>query len=707
MQPHRISLSRIAALTLAAALMLVAAACANIGTPEGGPRDYTPPRVVKTSPANGAVNFKGNKVEITFDEIVQIKDQQSKVVVSPAQKEMPVIRNTGRKVTVEFRDTLKPNTTYVVDFTNAIEDNNEGNVLDGYSFAFSTGETIDSLQVSGMALRASDLEPMQHILVGLHSNLSDTAFATTPLERISRTNDRGQFTLRNLKPGRYHIFALNDVDGDYRMARTEDMAFCDSVIVPGVNSVSTRDTVFTFDHRVDTVVTATHTQYVPNNVLLSVFNENYRQQYIKSHRRLGRNRLLLQMGAPQTRMPQVRLLSPQPSARHWCRLERNERGDSLVYWLADSSLIKSDSLSLEVHYMRTPTDGADTLVEATDTLAFAAVRSGYELKQQEQARKEREKRQKEISQLVEKRDKAAAEGKDVTEYELNLAALRHQDEAEVPSLKATLEKAELGVTDSIAFKFDTPVDTVYNRRLRLTHMLPDSTWEAVPLPPMVKANECSELRYVLPMRLQPGGQYKLQVDSAAIYSIYNLTCKGIDQDISVKKLEDYANLYMRIQGLAGRRAVAQLLDGGDKPVMTAAVDSAAAEAAFENVEPGTYYVRLFIDDNGNGVWDTGNYVRHQQPEEVYYYPKPLKLRRNWDVDQAWNIYAAPLDLQKPENIRKNRPENRTSLLDSKRKRANKADGDTEEDDTDGFSNPAFGRNAYSGNKYNDYRNGQR
>ena len=160
MLQHRISLSRLAAWTLATAMMLVAAACANIGTPEGGPRDYTPPRVVKTSPANGAVNFKGNKVEITFDEIVQIKDQQSKVVVSPAQKEMPVIRNNGRKVTVEFRDTLKPNTTYVVDFTNAIEDNNEGNVLDGYSFAFSTGESIDSLQVSGMALRASDLEPM-------------------------------------------------------------------------------------------------------------------------------------------------------------------------------------------------------------------------------------------------------------------------------------------------------------------------------------------------------------------------------------------------------------------------------------------------------------------------------------------------------------------------------------------------------------------
>ena len=210
---------------LTAVVGLVLAACASIGSPEGGPRDYTPPQVVKTSPEAGSINFKGQKVEITFDEIVNLKDQLKKVIISPAPKTQPLIRTMGKKVTVEFREPLLENTTYVIDFSNAIEDNNEGNQLDGYSFAFSTGDQIDTLAMSGIVLRAKDLEPMQHIIVGLHSNLDDTAFTRLPLERVSRTNDLGKFTLRNLKPGSYHVFAINDVDGDYRMARTEDIAF--------------------------------------------------------------------------------------------------------------------------------------------------------------------------------------------------------------------------------------------------------------------------------------------------------------------------------------------------------------------------------------------------------------------------------------------------------------------------------------------------
>ena len=148
--------------TVAVGLLL--AACASIGSPEGGPRDYTPPQVVKMSPMANSVNFKGNKVEITFDEIINLKDQQKKVIISPAPKTQPQIRTVGKKLTIEFRDELEENTTYVIDFSNAIEDNNESNQLDGYTFAFSTGDEIDTLAVSGIVLRACDLEPMQHVI---------------------------------------------------------------------------------------------------------------------------------------------------------------------------------------------------------------------------------------------------------------------------------------------------------------------------------------------------------------------------------------------------------------------------------------------------------------------------------------------------------------------------------------------------------------
>ena len=156
----------------------VLVSCANIGRPSGGPRDETPPVYVSSNPEPNQLNFSGSKITINFNEYIQLKDQTTKVVVSPAQKNMPIIRANGKSVSVELRDTLLPNTTYCIDFADAIQDNNESNPLNDFAFAFSTGDSIDSLQVSGIMLRASDLEPMQGIIVGIHENLNDSAFSS-------------------------------------------------------------------------------------------------------------------------------------------------------------------------------------------------------------------------------------------------------------------------------------------------------------------------------------------------------------------------------------------------------------------------------------------------------------------------------------------------------------------------------------------------
>ena len=188
---------------------------------------------LKSSPSPNAINVNKNKIELSFDEIVTLKDPSTKIVVSPAQTEMPKMSASGKKVTIELIDTLLDNTTYTIDFSNSIQDNNEGNPLENFAFAFSTGSTIDSLRVSGIVLNSQTLEPQQNVIVGLHSNLSDTAFTNIKLERIARTNSLGQFVVRNVKPGKYHIFAINDVDRDYKFANpTEDIAFYDSIVVP-------------------------------------------------------------------------------------------------------------------------------------------------------------------------------------------------------------------------------------------------------------------------------------------------------------------------------------------------------------------------------------------------------------------------------------------------------------------------------------------
>ena len=677
-------------LTVAVGLLLMA--CANIGSPEGGPRDYTPPQVIKMSPESGSVNFKGQKVEIIFDEIINLKDQQKKVVISPAPKTQPMIRTVGKKITVEFREPLEENTTYVIDFSNAIEDNNEGNQLDGYTFAFSTGDQIDTLAVSGIVLRAKDLEPMQHVIVGLHSNLDDTAFTCLPLERVSRTNDRGMFTIRNLKPGSYHLFALNDVDGDYRMARTEDIAFLDSIIVPSTSEYTSQDTVFTYDRRVDTVMTATHTLYLPNDLLLCMFNEGYRSHYVKQTSRPDANRLHVLFGAPNDTLPRMDIIRPAEHAADWCRVQRTVDNDSLFYWLTDSALIKTDTIIVAMTYLRTNPD--DSLEQVTDTIHFGYRKSNNQIKEEEKKAKEREERAKRLTHLLEKQEKAVAQGKELNEGELEeLKELQRGDPDETPKLKMDLAKSgTIDVGDSIILKFETPIADIDRRGVHL-EVKRDTLWMPYPgaVPALRLVDDCDPMRYWLPVTTLPDSTYRLTIDSAAVTSVYDLHNEKLSKELKVRGLEQYANVYFKVN--VKQNAFVELLGSGEKVMRTATVKGGEFEMI--NVPAGTYYLRLTIDTNGNGKWDTGNYSQHLQPEEVYYYPKKLRLRSNWDLDENWNIYQTALDLQKPDDIRRNRPEQSKNKLDKKQDKK----GTDEDEEEDEFSTGIT--NTYTGNKYND------
>ena len=175
--------------------------CAAIGNPDGGPYDETPPRITNSNPQNGATGVKNRKITIDFNEFIKLENPSEKVVVSPPQLEQPEIKVTGKKIQVELFDSLKPNTTYSIDFADGIVDNNEDNPLGNYCFRFSTGDVIDTLEVSGYVLNAQNLEPVKGITVGLHSDLSDSAFITKQFERVSRTDEQGHFTIRGIVRG--------------------------------------------------------------------------------------------------------------------------------------------------------------------------------------------------------------------------------------------------------------------------------------------------------------------------------------------------------------------------------------------------------------------------------------------------------------------------------------------------------------------------
>ena len=294
-----------AALALAAFAAL--SGCAAIGNPDGGPYDETPPRITNSHPDNGATGVKTKKVSIDFNEFIKLENANENVVISPPQIQQPEIKVTGKKIQVEFFDSLKANTTYSIDFADGIKDNNEGNPLGNFCFRFSTGDVIDSLEVSGYVLNAEDLEPIKGMTVGLHSDLEDSAFMTKPFERVSRTDAYGHFTIRGIAPGTYRIFAVMDMDQTFSYSqRNEKIAWMDSLIVPSAELRYRVDTLFTSEGKVDTTVTVPYIKYLPDDITLLAFTPKPVIQYMTAAERLTHEKFTLRFALPLDSMPQVK-----------------------------------------------------------------------------------------------------------------------------------------------------------------------------------------------------------------------------------------------------------------------------------------------------------------------------------------------------------------------------------------------------------------
>lgn len=640
---------------IAAAVMY---SCANIGNPSGGPIDKTPPIFMRSNPTPNAVNVKDRKIEIFFDEIVTLKDPSTKIIVSPAQTEMPRMSALGRKVTVELVDSLLPNTTYTIDFSNSIQDNNEGNAIDNFAFAFSTGSVIDSMRVSGYVLDSRTLEPMQSVVVGLQSNLADSAFHKEKLQRVALTNDRGQFTIRNVSPGSYHIFALKDLDRDYKFGNpTEDIAFLDSIIVPSIGSREAADTVYNDLNEIDTIMRATRPAYFPNDILLSMFNEDRKSQYLANNLRVDSTRISLTFAAASDTLPSLSIVGRNDVPDQWYTLERSQTNDTLTYWIRPPHLVSADTLMVATTYLRT--DTASNLSWGTDTLKFTF--------QRQKAKKK--KKNEETDSLEQMRF-----------MELHPLANGTQ-EVYAPLLLQTGTPIERYSREAFHLQRKLQNDTIFYPAEIKSIALRDSTLNRRDL--------------MLKVDWEPGAAYTLAVDSLAMTDIYGLQTKPLKVDFNVRKMEEYGNIVFNITAVRDS-AIVELLDGTEKIVLRAPVKNHRAELL--NLLPGKYYARLFIDRNGNGKYDTGNYDMHLQPEETVYYPGAINLKKNWDVEQTWDIYATPIDKQKPEAIKKNKPERK------KWEKVNTEKTETDEDEENGFSdfsNPND-PNLRNSNNFGDY-----
>ena len=620
--------------------LLLTAACASIGNPDGGRFDETPPRVVGSSPADGAVNVSKRKVQILFDEYIKLEKASEKVVISPPQIEPANVRADGKRVKVDFYDSLRANTTYTIDFSDAIEDNNEGNPMGQYTFSFSTGDVIDTMQVSGRVLNAADLEPIKGIMVGLYpadSTWNDTLFRTRPFLRVSRTNGEGRFTIKGVKDGAYRVRALEDKDGDFVFSqKNERVAFDTTVYVTGSFPDVRMDTVWRDSLWYDSIRVVPYTHYTPDDVLLLAFLED------------GQERHLLKTVYPEPTSFTFYFTAPSDSTPRIKGLNFDERclvadaslkNDTVTFWVTDTALIhRQDTLSMILSYMETDTLGQ--LVVTNDTLdlspkttyaKIAAERS----KQIEAWEKDRERRQKKAKKPL--------------PYEENPYERTWLEAGFKPS-------GSLAPNQNVRYLAKEPILEVDTTKIHF-YVKKDTDW--LPAPFLFMPEERSAKSYMLYAEWEPGQKYRFVMDTAAVVSVLEHESKSVRQEFHVRAVEEYGSIFIHVIS-PDTGVVVQLLSKNDKVEAQQRTDK-DGNADFFFMKPGDYYMRCYVDANGNGQWDTGDYASGLQPERVYYFGKPLPLKAQWDLRQDWDIRAVDVARQKPMAITKQKPDKEKKL----------------------------------------------
>ncbi len=601
--------------------LLLAVGCARMGSPDGGWYDDDPPRVVSATPADQSTNVTTQKITILFDEFIKLEDPTQNVIVSPPQLEMPEIQAKGKKIVVELKDSLKPNTTYTIDFSDAISDNNEGNPMGNFTYTFSTGEQIDTFEVAGYVIDASNLEPVKGISVGLYNNLADSVFRTEPLMRVSRTDASGHFVIKGVAPGEYRVYALQDADGDFKFTQKSEMiAFSHQTYKPSAGPDIRQDTIWRDTLHIDNILRVPYTHFYPDDVVMLAFQELQTDRYLlKQPDRTDADRIKLFFSYGNEQLPIIKGLNFDADSAFV--VEHNAKKDSITYWLRDTTLINTDTLTLSMEYLIT--DSTGVLISQTDTIDVVA-KTSY-AKRQKERQKEYESWQKE----QEKRKKREEP------YDSIYPVKPLEVKINVPQSLNPISKVFINIPTPLA-KADTSAVHLYSQI--------DSLWYRAPFE-VIRLDSVMG-RFELLAEWQPGTEYSLEVDSAAFVDIYGFVSDPIKQGIKARPLEELSSLVFRLSGVRDTGIVVQLLDKDDKCLRQLRADN-DGEAAFFYLEPGNYYARAFVDRNGNDLWDTGNYDDDQQPEDVYYYSSEIECKANWDVTKQWNLTGKPRNQQKP------------------------------------------------------------
>ncbi len=600
-------------------LLCIILACAKIGSPLGGPKDEDPPVVLKTKPPENSVNYFPKKnVEITFDEYIQLQDIYQELLISPPLEEKPSAQLKGKSVIVQFPDeAVFDTTTYTISFGNSIVDNNEANILRNYEFVFSLNDYIDSMNVEGKVINAFNHTVDEgSMFVMLYKNLNDSAPLLEKPRYICRTDKEGNFSLHNLENGYYRLFALKDFNTNLIFDLPEEqIAFHDSIIqLTGErfkDNIIIQDTLMLgFVNQQDSVLSdstvidslESKPKIYSFNTQMLFFTQEVKNQYMIDYLRKLDEQLFFTFNEPLKDSLRITPVNFHTSG-NWYLLDANNNNDTLIYWLTDTSLIGLDSLSLEVVY--SVYDSLGAIIPFTDTLLLLAQADKGKIKRTRKSRKKKDEDQDEI------------EKEPVKELKLN-------NNIKNPNA--------FDLDKRIIIKTETPCFDINTEKF-LMYFIEDTI--EIPLDFTVQKDSDSYYQYYISYEAEELTSYKILILDSALTDIYGFSNDTTLINFKTQASDFYGILALNLSNIPGP-IILQLMDEAENVLSQKFINS-DQRIRYEYLPPKKYRLKLIVDSNNNGKWDTGHYLNGIQPEKVIYFPQEINVRSNWEVDFSWKI----------------------------------------------------------------------
>jgi hypothetical protein len=578
------------------------------GSISGGLKDETPPVFLSSIPPQYTVLFDPNakRIEMIFDEFLQLKDANNQFVSSPPMKKKPEILLYGKKIRVNLKEPLLPDRTYTFNFGEAITDNNESNKIVGFQYVFSTGSHIDSLTYTGRVLNAFDLAPGKKddklpVWALLYDDLSDSAVYKSLPAYVAKTDPYGFFTFSHIRPDTFRIFALRDA-GDNLLfdMPSEQIAFADTLIVTDERYYRDPDIPFPNSLNLPDSIKEKNPELPHKDIVLYRFQETPTKQYRTSYERPQANLLKFAYTLPVDSLP-ISIVSDSLYSAEWYIPEISANNDTLSFWLTDTTLINRKTLLVQMWSPRT--DSTGQISRFSDTLKMSF----------------------EPPKTIDKRSRK--------ERKQEGPVIRPRSPVETMLIAANV-KDKIDLTDRLQLTASQPIKETDVSQISLTEEVDTLK---VPVPFTLVRDSANMRKCFIDWPLKEDTKYFMTVDSMAFKSIYDVFNDSTGFVFTSQKEDYYSSIEITFQHVTCPLVV-QILKGEKEDIVKEVLLSDKNVILMDFLKPDKYKLKVIYDRNGNGKWDTGHYMSKLQPEKIAYYDEPeIETQSGWTVEIKWTL----------------------------------------------------------------------